>query len=61
MSTSNTPIQNSKSFGKKVDFECRDIITHSEEKLSKISNITIAILPFSYERGHNWLHFAHRP
>ena len=31
---------------KNVDFECRYIRTHSEEKPSKISNITFAILPF---------------
>ena len=33
---------------KKVNFECRYIRSHSEEKMSKISNITFAILPFSH-------------
>ena len=34
---------------KNGDFKCRYIRTHSEEKPSKIFNITFAILPFSHQ------------
>ena len=37
------------------DFKCQNIRTHSEEKPSKISNITFAILPFSYQNTLNKL------
>ena len=33
----------------KWDFECQNVRSHSKENPSKISNITFAILPFSYQ------------
>ena len=34
---------------KNADFECRYIRTHTEKETSKISNVTLAILPFSHK------------
>ena len=38
-----------------VDFECQYIRTHTKEKLSEISNITFATLPFYHKKYSNWM------
>ena len=40
---------------KNTDRECRCIRTLTKEKLSKISNITFAILPFYQKKYSNWM------
>ena len=53
MSTTNIHLLKFKIFCKNTDFEFQCIRTHTKEKLSKLSNITFAILPFLQKKYSN--------